>query len=286
MPPGKNGKSSSNVKTWFMNWSRKMDLTYWQKQTPAKPLFPDLLWSRPENRAQAGKLLIVGGNKFGFAAAGEAYAEAEKAGIGRARVLLPDSLQKTVGKVFDAGEYAPSTPSGSFSQKALAELLSLSQWADGVLLAGDFGRNSETAILLEKFLTKYDGQLTITHDAADYFTKTPAVLNRSNTLPVLSFAQLQKLAVSAGFSTAFTFDMALLQLAEALHNFTRQYSASIIIKHLDNILVAVAGQVTTTKLTHDQPIWRVQTAAHAAVWWIQNPDKAFEALTSSLVKAV
>ncbi len=70
-------------------------------------------------------MLIGGGNAHGFAAAGEAHGEAAKAGIGTARVILPDSLQKTVGKVFEAGEYAPSTPSGSFSQKALAELLDM-----------------------------------------------------------------------------------------------------------------------------------------------------------------
>jgi hypothetical protein len=134
-----------------------MDRTFWQRQTADKPLFPDLLWSRPETKRTAGKLLIVGGNAHGFSAAAEAYGAAAKAGIGTARVLLPDSLQKTVGKVFAAGEYAPSTPSGSFSQQALAELLELAQWADGVLLAGDFGRNSETAILLESFAAKYQG---------------------------------------------------------------------------------------------------------------------------------
>src|SRR3982750_2547854 len=119
-----------------------MDRTYWHKQTAEKPLFPDMLWSRPENKRQAGKLLVVGGNVHGFAAAATAYAEAGKAGIGTARVLLPDSLQKTVGRVLEAGEYAPSTPSGSFSQRALAELLEMASWADGTLLAGDFGRNS------------------------------------------------------------------------------------------------------------------------------------------------
>ncbi len=101
-----------------------MDKPYWINR-PSKPLFPDLLWSRPENKRQAGKLLIVGGNAHGFAAAGEAYADAGEAGIGTARVLLPDSLQKTVGKIFEAGEYAPSTPSGSFSRRALAPLIDM-----------------------------------------------------------------------------------------------------------------------------------------------------------------
>jgi NAD(P)H-hydrate repair Nnr-like enzyme with NAD(P)H-hydrate dehydratase domain len=259
---------------------------YWHRQTAETPLFPDLLWSRPENKAQGGKLLITGGNAHGFAAAGEAYAEASKAGVGTARVLLPDSLQKTVGKVFEAGEYAPSTPSGSFAQQALAELLAMSEWADGVLLAGDLGRNSETAILLEQFICKYEGQLTLTKDAADYFTKAPqALLARDNTLLVLSFAQLQKLATSARFTSAFRFDMDFLRLVEALHEFTTRYQAAIIVKYLQNIFVAVGGQVSSTKLVEDQEIWRVKTAARASVWWLQNPSQTFEALTTSLVQA-
>lgn len=257
---------------------------YWIKQTVGKPSFPDLLWSRPENRGQAGKLLIVGGNAHGFAAAGEAYAETIKAGIGTARVLLPDSLQKTVGRIFEAGEYVPSTPSGSFSRQALAEILAMSQWADSVLLAGDFGRNSETAILLEQLITKYSGQLTLTQDAADYFTKSPqSLLQRKDTLLVISFAQLQKLASSARFTTAFTFDMDFLRLIDALHEFTRQHQIAIIVKHLETIFVAVSGRVSSTKLPTDQPIWRVKTAAPASVWWLQNSTKAFEALTTAML---
>jgi hypothetical protein len=257
---------------------------FWHKQTAGKPLYPDLLWSRPENKQQAGKLLIAGGNAHGFAAAGEAYSQAAKAGIGTARVLLPDSLQKTVGKVFEAGEYAPSTPSGSFSQKALAEILAMSAWADATLLAGDFGRNSETAILLEKFITKYPGLLALTKDAADYFINAPgSLLARNDTLLVISFAQLQKLATNARFPSALTFEMDFLRLIDALHEFTQSHQASIIVKHLQTIFVAVNGQVSTTKLAEDLDIWRVKTAARAAVWWLQNPAKPFEALSSSVV---
>lgn len=255
---------------------------YWQKQTPDKPLYPDLLWSRPENARFAGKLLIIGGNIQGFAAAGEAYTEATKAGIGTGRVLLPDSLQKTVGRVLETGEYAPSTPSGSFSKRALAELIAHSAWADGVLLAGDFGRNSETAILLEQFASKYSGQLTITKDAVDYFLNISAVLDRPDTTLVLSFAQLQKLAANARFTRPFTFEMDLLRLVEALHEFTVTNQANIIVRHLNNIFVAVKGQVSTTPVGNETKIWRVKTAAHAAVWWLQNPSKSYEALTTAM----
>lgn len=262
-----------------------MDREYWHRQASDKPLFPDLLWSRPENKHHAGKLLIIGGNLHGFAAPAEAYQESLKHGIGTARVLLPDALQKTVGKVFEAGEYAPSTPSGSFSQKALDELLGLSHWADGALIAGDLGRNSETAILLEKFAEKYPGQLTITRDAADYFTSTPEkVLQRSDTLFVISLAQLQKLAQSANFTQAFTFNMDLLRLVETLHNFTKTYQLSIIVKHLENVFVAHHGEVSSTKLNQEEEIWRLTAASRAAVWWLQIPNQSFEALTMSQSK--
>lgn len=263
-----------------------MEREYWYRQAIGKPLFPDLLWSRPENKHHAGKLLIVGGNLHGFAAPAEAYQESLQHGIGTARVLLPDALQRTVGKVFEAGEYAPSTPSGSFGQKALDEFLSLSHWADGVLIAGDLGRNSETAILLEKFAEKHTGKLTITRDAADYFTSSSQkVIQRADTLFVVSLAQLQKLALSANFTQAFTFTMDLLHLVEALHNFTEKYQVSIIVKHLDNVFVAHHGQVSSTKLDQEEEVWRLTAASRAAVWWLQTPNQSFEALTMSQSKA-
>lgn len=259
-----------------------MESSFWHRQSADKPLFPDLLWSRPENRLHAGKLLVVGGNAHGFSAPAEAFNEAGKAGVGTARVVLPDALQKTVGKFFPEAEFVPSTPSGSLSQKALGELLALGQWADGVLLAGDLGRNSETAILLEKFTKEHTGQLSLTKDSADYFLNLPQILDRPDTTLVVSFAQLQKLAIAANFTKPFTFDMDLVRLVDMLHDFTEMHPASIMVKHLRNIIVAVGGQVSTTKLVEDKEVWRVATAAHASVWWLQNSTKPFEALTTSI----
>lgn len=259
-----------------------MDI-YWHKQTPGKPLFPDLLWSRPENRLAAGKLLIIGGNRYGFAAVGEAYAAAQTAGAGVVRVLLPDALRKTVGHIFETVELAPSTPSGSFSQKALTGFLTAAAWADGILVAGDLGRNSETAIVLEKFVEKYSGQLTLTKDAVDYFTAAPKpLLARGNATLVLSFAQLQKLATGARFARAFTFGMNLIPLVEALHGFTAIYPAAIVTRHLDTMFVSVSGQVSSTQLAAPPDSWRVRTAAAAGVWQMQNPAKPFEALTTAV----
>lgn len=262
-----------------------MDHTYWQKQTTEQPLFPDLLWSRPEQKSSAGKLLVIGGNLHAFAAPAEAFAQAEKAGIGTVRAILPDAAKKIVGRIMEHVEYAPSTPSGSFSQKALAELLDLSLWADGVLVAGDLGRNSETAILIENFCRKHKGQLTLSKDAADYAVASPEMIKqRPQTLLVLSFAQLQKLAQNLGFDQAFTFEMDLLRFVELLHKFTGDFPFYVVTKHHSQLFAAVDGQVISTKLDNDLEIWRVKTATYASVWWVQNPTKPLEAFATSISK--
>jgi hypothetical protein len=256
---------------------------YWLRQETGKLLFPELEWSRPENKSQAGKLLIVGGNAHGFAAPAEAYTAATRAGIGSARVVLPDAVRKIVGPMIEHGEFAPSTPSGSFSQKALVELLTHSSWADAVLLAGDLGRNSETAILLEKFLQKSPLTITLTKDAVDYAVSAPqTILGRENTLLVLSLSQLQRLCIAAKFPKPITFGMDLLRLVAWLHEFTLINKPYIIVKHLNHMLVAAAGRVSSTTLAKELPIWRVNTAAHASVWWLQNPNRPFEALTTAI----
>ena len=256
---------------------------YWHQQLPDKPLFPDALWSRPERRNTAGKLLIIGGNGYGFADPAEAYTQAQKAGIGEARVVLPDALKRTIGKTFAAGRFVPSTPSGSFSQKALADMVDMSNWAEGVLLAGDLGRNSETTMLLEKFMAGYDGQLVITKDAADYAVNSPtAFLEQLNSTLVIGMAQLQKLAMSLKFAKAFTFKMELLQLVEVLHEFSSAYKVNIIVKHLGYIFVAIKGEISSTKSIGDDDNWQIKAASFAAVWWLQNKQTPFVALSSAI----
>lgn len=256
----------------------------WYKQTSDQPLFERLLWSRPENRAFAGKLLIIGGSAHGFADPAGAYTSAQQAGIGVARVALPDALHKTLGRAFEAGEFVPSTPSGSFARQSLAELLAMAAWSDGTLLAGDLGRNSETAILLEQFLAKYSGQVTLTRDAIQYVISQPnSIRARDNTLLVLSFSQLQKLLISLGLPYSVTRTMDLFQAVDVLKRLTTEHPFYVITKHLDRILVAVNGVVSVTPCKPDERLWRLQTAAPASVWWLQNPGQPFEALTTSIV---
>lgn len=258
-------------------------MDYWSKQTKDEPLFADILWARPENKRGAGKLLIIGGNAHGFAAAQEAYAAAEAAGAGHIRLILPDALKRTVG-VLGPYDYAPSTHSGSFSRDALNEFLLGAGWADAVLLAGDLGRNSETAVLLENFVKNYSGRLIVTKDVLDYFYNQPDLLvDRPDTVLVLSLSQVQKFGTALKFETPFLLNMGMLLLVQALHDFSQKFPACFVTREQNNIVVAHQGQLSSTKVDQGEKAWRVRTAAAASVFYMQNPSRQFEAITSSII---
>lgn len=249
----------------------------WLRQKPDEPLFPDVLWSRPENRRHAGKLLIIGGHKQAFNEVSAAYAAAQKAGIGSARVILPDSLQKMLHTLFPEAEYAASTPIGSFSRQALGTLLDASEWADAVLLVGDLGRNSETAVLLEGFIEKYPGKLALTGDSLDYFlNQSSKLISRKDSLIIGSLNQIQKLAAP----NLIQQNADLIKVVEQISDWVSKTDLEAVATHSNQAIVAVNQQISTSPVKASVP--DVSLAAYAAVWWLQQPEKPFEALTSAV----
>lgn len=261
-----------------------MDFSYWKKQSPNAALFPDIEWSKPEQRAQAGKLGIIGGNRLGFAGVAEAYSVALNTGVGSLRVLLPDVLKKTIPAAITDALFAPTNPSGSLSKDAAPELAALSAWADGVLLIGDAGRSSETAILYEQFVQKYSGLLIITRDAVDLVKNSSSLLvDRPKTLLIVSFAQLQKLFQAVYYPKVLTFSMQLTNLVEALHKFTITYPVSVAVLHRETFIVAHDGEVVTTPWDNPMAIWRGNVASKAAAYWLWSPTKPVEAVSTAII---
>lgn len=261
-----------------------MDSSHWRTQTTTKPLFPDIEWSKPEQRALAGRLAIVGGNKLGFAGVAEAYSSALSTGIGEARVLLPDVLKKSIPPTITDTVFAPTTLSGGLSKDAAADLAALGAWATGMLFVGDAGRNSETAILYEDFLRTTTKPIILTRDAVDLVKNSAhALVERPDTLLVVSFAQLQKLFQSVYYPKMLAFSMQLAQLVDALHKFTVTYPVTITVLHKDHVVVAHDGQVTTTPWDNAMAIWRGSVATTAACYWLWHHTKPLEAVTASLV---
>jgi len=261
-----------------------MDHTYWHKQTLDAPLYPDIEWSKPEQKSLSGRLGILGGNTLGFAGVGEAYGVSTNSGVGEIRVLLPDGLKKSIPSMMTDVIYGSTNPSGSLAKSALTEMKALGDWATAIILIGDAGRNSETAIAYEGFLHDYTGPLTITRDAIDLIKNaSSSVVERPDTLLVVSFAQLQKLFQSVYYPKVLTFSMQLTGLVEAVHKFTITYPVSLCVLFKDHLIVAHDGAVTSTPWDNPMAIWRGSVATKAACYWIWNPSKPLESVTASLV---
>lgn len=263
--------------------NQKTTVSYWRKQEKTKPLFPDIEWAKPEQRAQRGRLGLVGGNKLGFVGVAEAYQTALNTGAGEVHVVLPDALKRSIPSTMANVIFAPSNPSGSLARGAINELRALGSWSTGLLLAGDAGRNSETAIVYSDLLSKYDGSLVVTRDAVDLVRNdAEAIATRPRTVLVLSFAQLQKLFRELYYPKILTFSMPLLQLVETLHKFTITYPLTIVTLHRDTLIIAHGGEVVTTDWHDPMRVWRGETAARAATYLLWTPSQPLEAITTSV----
>jgi len=250
---------------------------FWQKQEPDQPLFPDVLWSKPERRDAAGRIAIVGGNSRGFAAVAAAYQTALTTGVGEARVILPDALKKKINGLMDI-IFAPTNPSGGLARDALNELYAAADWANAILFIGDSGANSETAALLETFLSKDTiTSVVLTRDAVDLIKPAAEiVLNRASTHLIVSLSQLQKLFREVYYPRVLTFSQGVKQIAETLHKFTITYPATITLWHSGFLFVAKGGQVISQKFDQPLRVWNGEIATHEAVWqiWQSDPIKA------------
>lgn len=262
-----------------------MEISYWRKQTSTKPLFPDIEWNKPERRDMAGRLGIIGGNKLGFAGVAEAYSTALSTGTGQVRVLLPDTLKGTVPRIITDTVYAPSTPSGSLSHDAINDMLALADYSNGILLIGDAGRNAETALAYEQFITTYEGPLTVTRDSVDLVKNAAHLLvDRPRTLIVASFAQMQKLLQAVYYPKIMTFNLPLLQIVQIMHKFTITYPCTIAMLHKDHLIIAHDGEVITQEWNAPLRIWRGETATRMASYWLWSPDKPLEAAAAAIAK--
>ena len=251
-------------------------MEYWSHQTAGKPLFPDVIWSKPETAKGAGKLLIIGGSLGNMANVARAYSQAESAGAGTISLLVPDSLAK-ITKQIPHIQYAPSNPSGGFAKNALAELLQASELKDGVFLAGDLSKNSETSVLVESFLEKYSDQLIISQESIETFASGFInFLLRPGTILCLEQSQLRNLCLEIKSEHAITSQMDKPKLAKILHELSQTFQISFVVENSNEVWIAKNGLVADCDKTN-------YSSAKSAVWAIQQPEKLFQTLVSSTV---
>lgn len=252
---------------------------HWQKQADNEPLFPALIWNKPETKQTAGKLLIIGGQKDHFSNLAKVYQQATNAGAGHIKVLVPDSLAKIID-FLPGVEFAPANASGGFGSISLANMLDVGNWADMVLLAGDFGKSSETTLVLDKFVDQFSGWLSIS--SACFESVDTDISNGGKTLLITNFDELQKFSKHNNFDQAFTSTMGAVNFARVLGDFSQTVKIGIVCKFENNLWVAVDGKVSSTPRKADLN----QLAATSSVWLMQNPTKPYEALTTACYEII
>ena len=239
------------------------------------PLFPEVVWSKPETKRSAGKLAIIGGSAGAMSNVASVYSAAENAGAGTIHLLVPDSLAK-VTKDVPYIQYAASNPSGGFAKSALSELLTLSSAMNGVLIAGDLGKNSETSQMLESYIEKYEGILAVSSLSLESFSiKINRFLDRPETILSLNLNQLRELVIEQVMDTPVTSDIGLSQLAQILHNITSKNQCLLVVETADRVWVSYQGKVVDC-------IPNCFNSVKATVWAIQQPEKLLEAAVSSM----
>lgn len=256
-------------------------MSNWLKQSKDKPLYPELIWSRPENKNLAGRILVIGGHSGGLSNIVSTFEFAKKAGAGYVSAILPDSTKKFVGQMDDI-TFAPSNSSGGFSREATAELIEKAYVADITILCGEMGQNSETLVAINRLVNEYKGCIAISSDALDYFNQQPLdIFDREKTLIVSNTKQLQKLSANLRLTDNITSDMELTRVTNFLNNFTN-YPSALILEHQNNIYCHYIDKISIT--TGDK-INQIKTLAYASVWLAQNSSKVFEAITTAVFES-
>ncbi len=258
------------------------DLSFWKKQT--KPLFPDLAWNIPEQKT--GTISVVGGNAQSFSGVVRtAEYLTHTFPIKHVNLILPDALRSKLPSLENLS-FTASTTSGSFAKShVLNEYFDSS---DFTFLAGDLSHNAETAIAITDAIEASAKPLLISRDGIDLLAPTIGqIIMHPNLIFVCSMPQLQKIFRSLFYPRMITLSSPLVPIVETLHKFTLSYPITILTFHQGNIIVAHAGQVSTTHIvdTNFTPIslWSGQLAAKIVALNLFNPDHPFESTTAAIL---
>lgn len=237
-----------------------------------KTLYEDILWSRPVRRT--GRILLIGGHRDGFAELQKLYQGFEDAQVAESRLALPDKLSKLVGSL-EGISLVASTPSGSISRDALAELVYLANESDLVSLGPDLSNNSETTLTMQRLITETRASIVIPPQSAEQLLPEAGEWkNKENLLLFLHHKQLYKLASKLAVNTTIPLHATSDSIAEIALAVSKEFSPSLVVQFEDSIIIAVDGKVSITKA-------KTTDVGLLATFWLQNSSKKYEALTTA-----
>ena len=206
------------------------------------------------------------------------------------RILLPESLRKTVPPSTPNVTFAPSEPSGGFSKAAEPILMAAASESDITLFVGDLGKNAVTSTTIASVIKNTTRPIILTRDTIDLITpESPTWIDRSNLTLLLTLPQLQKLFRAIYYPRVITLSQPLNQLVETLHKFTITYGfCTVATLHTDQFVVSAGGQVVTTPLSNTKysPLSLFaagELAAITAVFQIRQPVYPLEAAATAIL---
>ena len=250
-------------------------------------MFSGVDMERPEQRQQAGRLLVVGGSQGSFFAVANGASKALEVGVGEVKTLLPDSLKAKIPASPDV-MLVPSEASGGFGKGAARLAIAAAENADYVLVIGDVGKNSETAAFAERLVVECKKPVLMTRDAIDLLAPSAGEwLERDGLVLCATLPQLQKIFKAVYYPKMITLSMPTNQLVETLHKFSTTYPMVVVTYHNGQVVVASGGQVVTTDIadTSFTPIslWQGELAVKMAALAIWNPDRGFESYVTAIL---
>lgn len=259
-----------------------MNLDYWDKNP--KPS-DDILWNIPEQKT--GTIQLIGGNSQNFSNIIRNAEYLNSLPLRDVKVLLPEALRSKLPPLPNI-DFAPATDSGSFAKSTILNNAAID--ADFIFCAGEFSKNSATAIALAEALRPTTRPILLTRDTVDLLaTEMSNLIIKNHLFLFASLAQLQKVFRALYYPKMLLLSMPLVPVIETLHKFTLSYPATVITFHQNQIIIAKDGAVTTTPIENTTysplSLWSGQLASNIATFNLWNPTQTLATTVTALQKS-
>ena len=241
------------------------------------PLYPKVLWNRPVSRSGAGRILLPGGFRQDFSMLTAVHQAVTAAGAGECIAALPDVLVKLLGGA-PSTTFVHSSPSGSLGRQALARLLELSEDADSVMLGANLSANSDTTLLLERFLQECSRPVIGFGDVlASLQHRLPALIQRPGGLLIVTMPDVFKLAGALGISINIRRDGGLINKLEIIQQVAAAGMCDMAV-YGSEIIISVGEQLGVTPLAYRLSELPALFYGTLASFWTQNPAARYAGL--------
>ena len=242
----------------------------------------DILWNIPEQRS--GSVSILGGNSQNFSSIAKITESFTKMPLKEIRTYLPDSLKNKIPPLPDIF-FTKSTATGSFDKSP--ELNAAISSSDISLLAGDFSKNSATAIALSSAIKAGNKPTVWAKDTIDLLsTEAQDLLPLGNITILATLSQLQKLLRAIYYPKMLLLSMPIQPVKEVLHKFTLSYPVTILTLHEGQIIIASNGELSTTPLEKSSytplTLWLGDLPAKITALQCWNPGKPYDSTLAAL----